>query len=178
MLFLEVAVLDHTGELDDALQLQLAPTAANTRTSERIDQSPGLRPKVLAGGIEQGDALQQHGIVLYPAALRLLDLAVDLLERLGHRREKVLDRLLAKLEIRRRLSAGIAEAYFGQIQKSSIVGREGFGRECLKGLAQLRADILVCPQSLGLNGAVVFEFGLKTGLPCSRDQPSDKASQG
>ena len=41
-LFGEVAVLDHPGEFHDATQLNLAPTAAHVRSSERFDQVAGL----------------------------------------------------------------------------------------------------------------------------------------
>ena len=59
VLLFEVAVLDHACELDDALQLELAPAAADARTLERVHELAGLGAQVLAGGVERRDALQQ-----------------------------------------------------------------------------------------------------------------------
>ena len=42
LLLLEIAVLDHAGELDDALELELAPAAADARTFERVDEAAGF----------------------------------------------------------------------------------------------------------------------------------------
>ena len=70
LLLLEIAVLDHAGELDDALQLQLAPAAADARPLERVDQAPRLGLQILAGRVERRDALQQLRAVLRRAAAR------------------------------------------------------------------------------------------------------------
>ena len=68
-LLFEVAVLDHAGQLDDALQLQLAPAAADARPFERVHELARLGAQVLAGGVERGDALQQLRARLGPAPL-------------------------------------------------------------------------------------------------------------
>ena len=51
----EIAVLDHAGELDDALQLQLAPAAADAGPLERVGEPARLVPQALAGGVERRD---------------------------------------------------------------------------------------------------------------------------
>jgi hypothetical protein len=55
----EVAVRDHPGQLDDALQLQFAPAAANPRTLECVRQSARLVAQRLAVGLERRDPLEQ-----------------------------------------------------------------------------------------------------------------------
>ena len=70
LLLVEVAVLDHAGELDDALQLQLAPAAADAGTLERVDEPARFGLQFLADGVERGDALQEAGAVLHRAVAR------------------------------------------------------------------------------------------------------------
>ena len=47
LLLAEVAVVDHAGELDDALQLHLAPAAAHVRGAERGHEVARLRAQAL-----------------------------------------------------------------------------------------------------------------------------------
>ena len=51
----EVAVVDHPGELDDALQLHLAPAAADVRGAERGDEAARLGAQAL---LSFGDGAQ------------------------------------------------------------------------------------------------------------------------
>ena len=46
----EVAVLDHPGELDHALELQLAPPPADLRRAQGVDQLTGLAAELLGAG--------------------------------------------------------------------------------------------------------------------------------
>ena len=100
------------GELDDALQLELAPAAADAGTLERVGQAPRLVAQTLPGGVERGDLLHELRAGLDAPALGVLDLAVDLIERLRHRREQVLDRLLARVDVAGGLGARVAQAAF------------------------------------------------------------------
>ena len=86
---LEVAVLDHPGDLDHALQLHLAPLAADVRRAERGDE--------VAGALgERRDLLLERAVVLAARLLERLRLQVDLLERLLDRLDQLLDRELAR----------------------------------------------------------------------------------
>ena len=51
----EVAVVEHAGELDDALQLHLAPAAADVRGAQRGDEAAGLGAELL---LALGDVAQ------------------------------------------------------------------------------------------------------------------------
>ena len=82
------------------------------------------------------DALQQLRAGLEPPALGLLDLAIDLVERLRDRREQVLDRLLAGVDIGGRLRARFAQTGFGEIEKRPVVGLQRLGGQRLEGFAQ------------------------------------------
>ena len=112
VLLREVAVLDHAGELDDALQLELAPAAADAGPLERVGEAPRFVAQVLPGGVERRDLLHQLRAALDAPALGVLDLAIDLLERLGHRREQILDRLLARVDVGRSLRSALRAGAF------------------------------------------------------------------
>ena len=178
VLLLEVAVLDHAGELDDALQLQLAPAAADAGPLQRVDQAAGFVAEAPARRYRATRCAAAAGRRFDAPALGLLDLAIHLLERPGHRRQQILDRLLALRRYPRSPGCALRRAVLRPDRETPVVGSERIGAKRLEGLAELRADILVRLQSLGLNGAIALELGSKTGLPDSRDQPSDKSSQG
>ena len=86
-LFLEVAVFDHSGKLDDALELKLAPAAADTGPLERVDETRRLAAEILSSRVQRRDALHELRTALNPAALGFLYFTIDLLERGGHRRK-------------------------------------------------------------------------------------------
>ena len=81
LLLVEVAVLDHAGELDDALELQLAPAAADAGALQRVDQPRRFAAQVAAHRVERAQPLHERRARLDAAALGILDLAIDLLER-------------------------------------------------------------------------------------------------
>src|SRR5207247_2680340 len=69
----EMAVLHHACELDDALQLQLAPPPPDARTFQRVHQARRLHLKVLSHEIERGNSFNQLGARFNAPALRFLD---------------------------------------------------------------------------------------------------------
>src|SRR5205823_12029799 len=91
--------LHHARKLDDALQLKLAPAAANAWTLERVGEPTRLVAQILAYRIERRDFLQQLRAGFDPPALGVLDFAVHVSERLHHRREKIFDRRLPGIDI-------------------------------------------------------------------------------
>src|SRR5262249_14488526 len=83
----EVAVLDHPGELDDALQLHLAPAPAHVWRPERRDQVAGLLPQpVLALG-DGPEQLGDRADLLHPLLLERARLLLVAVERLADRLE-------------------------------------------------------------------------------------------
>ena len=146
-LLVEVAVLDHPGELDDALQLELAPAAADAGPLERVGEAPRLVAQALAGGVERDDPLHQLRARFDAAALGVLDLAVHLLERLRHRRQQILDRLLARVDVAGGLRARFAQTRFGQREERFVVGLERVGAERLERVAQLRLGLARTPSA-------------------------------
>ena len=103
--------------------------------------------------VVSSDAMRcdQRRARLDAAAFGLLDLAVDLLQRFRHRREQVLDRLFAGVDIGGRFSARLAQPRFGEIEKRPIVGVQRLGGQRLECLAQLRFGFVVGLEPLGVD---------------------------
>ena len=121
LLLVEIAVIEHAGELDDPLQLELAPAAADTGPLQRIDQTAGFGLQLAAGRVERRDALQQRRALLDAPALGVLDLAVHPIERGLHRREQILDRFLAGVDVRCRLGSGGAQPLSARWRNASLL---------------------------------------------------------
>jgi len=153
VLLLEIAVLHHPGELDDAFQLELAPAAADSGALQRVGQAARFVAEALPGGIQRHDALEQLGPRFDAAALGVPDFTVHLLERPGHRRQQIFDRLLALVDIRGCLGARFAQARLSEGEECFVVGSECVGAEGLKGFAQPRFAVLVCFEALRKHGA-------------------------
>jgi len=93
----EVAVLAQTGQLDHALQLQLAPGAPHLRLAQRRDQSGGLPAQVLAGESHLAHLVAQVDRHRDPFLLHLGEPVVEPLQALAYRREQLVGGLLAGL---------------------------------------------------------------------------------
>ena len=136
VLLFEIAMLHHPGELDDAFELQLAPSAADPRPLEGIDQPRRLAAQRLSHAVERGDFVKQLGAGLQTMALGVFDLALDLFECGLHRREQILDCALALVDVRRGLGARLAQPRFGQVEERFVVRPKSLGAERLKSVAQ------------------------------------------
>ncbi len=137
------------------------------RTPGRLSASveaPRLVAQALSGGVERGNPLHQLRAALDASPLGVLDLAVHLVERLRHRREQILDRLLARVDIAGRFAARFAQTRFGEGKKCLVVGLERVSTQCLKGFAQLALSLIVRPETLRVHGAIFLELGPKTDV--------------
>ena len=171
LLLFEVAVLDHAGQLDDAFELQLAPAAADTRTLERIDQPSRFGLQVFANRIERRDTLQQARAVLHAPALRILDLAVHTFERVRHRGEQIVDRLLARVDIGRGLGARLFEPRLGEMEERFVVLVEGLGAQRGKGIAEPGFSVRVGFQPFRVNGPIRFQLRPHSGEDRASGEP-------
>ena len=90
----EVAVLEHSGELDDVPKLSLAPPTADGRRAERVREI--ARPLA-----EQGHLLAERAERLLARTIELLDAEPDVAERLLQRRDRRLELPLGLVEIPR-----------------------------------------------------------------------------
>src|SRR5215470_6467738 len=135
MLLDEVAMLHHAGQLDDAFELQLAPSATDAGTFERVDQFSGLTAQILAGRIERRDPLQQLRARLDTTSLALPELAVDVAECARHRLEQMLDGRLALVDFSCRRRADLAQLRLGQREECFVVALERFVAQRPEGIA-------------------------------------------
>src|SRR6185312_10865073 len=85
-LLLEIAVLEHAGELDHALQLDLTPAAPDVRSPQGGAEVAGLGPQALL-------AFGQRAHLFGERAVRALALAVERLGLLVERPQRDGDRL-------------------------------------------------------------------------------------
>ena len=141
-LLLEIAVLQHAGQLDDPAQLDLPPAPAHGRRPQRGHQ--------VAGGVAQlflrrrdGLHLLADGAVGRPALqLHRPHLRVHLLQRRADRPDHPFDRLLlgelAGLQLGRRLFPNGAKLFGGQRQEILLARAKRFPGHRLKRVAKLR----------------------------------------
>ena len=83
----EVAVVEHPRELDDALQLHLAPAAAHVRRAQGGDEAARLRAQLLLPGRDLAQALADRRHLAGALVLELPRLGLELVQRLLDRRE-------------------------------------------------------------------------------------------
>ena len=197
LLRLEVAVLEHPGHLDDAAQLDLAPAAADVRAvAERADEVAGLAAQLLLRLGERAHLLGERRVGARARDLELLQLAVDLLERLLERRDEVLDRLLALVEILRRLLLQLLELGLRKLEERLLFdasasaasafivvssdGRESVARRASQAAAApmkrpMRTPMTIGPTNargcVGWNGHGDRPFRLERGPERERARP-------
>ena len=99
MLLVEVAVLDHAGELDHLAQLVLAPRPARLRRAKGRHELPRLVLELRGRLAHLVDLGTERGVGIGAFALDVLHLLFDVCQRLFQRRDEQLDRLLALLQI-------------------------------------------------------------------------------
>ena len=136
-LLVEVAVLEHPGELDHALQLHFAPASAHARRAQRADQVLGLEPQLL---LRQPDLFEQRlqlrrvgGVV----PIAVLQRRPELRQRVLDGRDQRVERLLALAEIGRRFLVDVADLLIGQLQELVGARAKRFTGKRLKRIAKL-----------------------------------------
>ena len=81
----------HAGQLDDALQLDLAPPAADLRRAQRADQRAGLHAQVRRRPVQCGDLFAKARVGADPVPLDLLQALLDPQQGVGCRRQQCRD---------------------------------------------------------------------------------------
>ena len=140
VLLVEVAVLEHPGELDDALQLQLAPAAADAGPLEGVGEPAGFVAQALARRVERRDPL--HAAARPSSTRRRSE---SLISRstcssvfaIGASRSSIafLRASMSAVGFRARF----AQTRFGEREKRLVVGLQRVGAQRLERFAQLRS---------------------------------------
>mgnify|MGYP007059387652 CR=1 FL=1 len=182
-LFLEVAVLDHAGELHQAAQRDLSPASAHLGPPQCLDEVLRLLSQHLLVRLHGLELRANASIRLAAGLFQLRNLPLRLLQGIANRLDQVLDRLLAIAEFALGPFVLRAEVLLGQAQERLAVG-----------LQRLVGEVGKCgskPAGGGLEGGVpldlqrvlvldaVFEADDFVPLPIklpAQDQPGDEAA--
>jgi hypothetical protein len=138
----EVAVFDHIRQLDHALELNFAPSAAYVGRAEGGRQPAGFGAELSLGLEQCADLLGQSGISPGAGGLQVLDLAIDLGQRFADGPHQVGDSLLAQRQIATGGFLGMFQAGLGEVQEGLVVGLQGFGRKRLESVGELLAGVI------------------------------------
>ena len=116
-----VDVLGHAGGLDGALELHLAPPAADLRRAQRGDQLGGLLLQLLGGRAHRAHLLQQRGVGAGAVLLDRRQLVLDTVEASRSGRHDCLDGLLALGEVAVGRGLGRGQLRLGQLDERLVV---------------------------------------------------------
>src|ERR1700722_13077311 len=98
-LLVEIAVLEHSGHLHDAPQLELTPAPAGRRSTQRGNEIPGLRLQFVLGFVELLDLLDESGIGVLTVRFEVAQTLLVAVELIAKWSEKLLDRLGASIHV-------------------------------------------------------------------------------
>ena len=141
-LLVEIAVGLHAGDFDHALQLDFSPTAANRWRAQSFHQIAGFCLQRFLRADQRLHLLGERAVSLAAVFFHLLNLAVNLVERVLDGGDQILDCLLAGLEIAFGLALKSLQAGFGEMQKRLVIAFQGFGGEGLEGFAEFFAGAI------------------------------------
>ena len=126
-------------DLDDPLQLHLAPPSANVRGAKGRDEVPGPRAQLLLPVSKCAELLPERAVRLLPRLLERTNVAVDLLERLLQRADVALELRLGELEEGAVVLTKRVRRECGELLLE-VGARAVGGRELLFGRAPLELD--------------------------------------
>jgi hypothetical protein len=150
-------VVEHPSQLTHALELNLTPTSSNRRRPQRVNQGLRLRLERAFGVRHRPDLCGQRPIGLDARELDIVQRPFDLLQCQAHRVHEVGDRLLARLEVRRRMVPQERERSLRLTQKRLVVPAEGLGRQGRKRVAESRVGLLQKSDTFRRRPALQFQ---------------------
>jgi hypothetical protein len=120
-----------------------------------------------------GEAAVGHGA----GGLDLLDLLVDLLQRLPERFDQLADRLLAQLQVPLRRLLELLQGRLGQVEEARVVVLERLRGHGLEGVGEPRLGVSQQAQPLGGGLALFLDGGPEHGGGRTHQEPDEPASQ-
>ena len=131
-LFVEIAILKHTGQLYDATQLNLAPAPANMRSTQSGHQVSGLRLELQLGSGQPPYLLSQFGICSRPRLFDFANLAVNFFQRFLKRLYQLVNRFLPEFQISLCRLLKFLKRGMGQLEKRLVIVFQCITRKRLK----------------------------------------------
>ena len=116
-LFVEVAVLEHAGHLDDAPQLDFAPAAAHRGRPQRAHELLRLFAQAALFFVQARDERRDLDARLGTRHVALADLAIDLRQRVANRRDQLVERLLTASDLADRVFLHVPELLIGELEE-------------------------------------------------------------
>ena len=136
-LLVEVAVLEHAGELHDFAQLHFTPLPAHARRAQRADQVLRFLLQLLLRVPDEAEHRAHARAVVDARLLDFLQLRIHLLQRVFDRRDQGAELLLPPGQIDRGFAVDVADLLIRELQKLIRGGLERGRGQRLEGFTQL-----------------------------------------
>ena len=177
----EVTVLLHSGHLDDALKLHLAPLAAAGGLAQGLDELTGFLMETFLGIDERVDLFLDRRIGAFAGFFDFADAGLHFFEGLGDGLDEVCDGLLTLFKFALGLFLLGFEGGFGQVEELLLGGLEGVVGEGFEGVGEpllelvgfvllllkgfdLGLELALMLQERGFRGSERFELGFEGGF--------------
>ena len=148
-LLLEVAVLEHAGQLDDAAKLDLAPATAHPGRAEGADERLRLVLQLLLRLADRVERRAQAGGVVDAAAVGVGERRRHLRQRVPDRCDERVELLLALAEVGGGQAMDAGDLLVGELEELARAGRQDVGGEGVEGVAQLLLHLADQREALG-----------------------------
>jgi hypothetical protein len=163
LLFEEIAVIEHAGHLDHALELQFAPAAARLRRAQGLDQVAGLVAQLVLGAGQRTHLLGQRGIGIDARLLQALLICCS-----NFSSEVFTGATSSPMACWRFSSSPFAapaalQRGAGKFEEALVVLRQRIGRKRLEGVGEAGAGRFQRGLALGEQGALAFQLALQRG---------------
>ncbi len=158
---LEMAALEHACRFEHAAKLQLSPLAADVGGAQRACEAAGFQLECGLCRGERSKLFSESRVGSGPVTVDLLQLRVDLTERLLERQDEIVDGLLASGEIAGRRLLKLSQLFLCQVEEPLIVPGKRVGGERSEGVFQAFARPLHFGELIRGGPAFGFEQGLQ-----------------
>ena len=137
LLFTEVAMLAHAGELRGSAQLDLPPTAADLGRAQGVHQARGLGRQLVVLGAQATELGRQGRRLFCPNLRQCSLLGPELVQGILHWPHEIRDRLFSALEAAIGALDQLAQPCLGHCEKLFVGPLQGLPRQGLKAVPQM-----------------------------------------
>ena len=137
LLLVEVAVVHHVGEFDDAAQLDFSPASANVRRAQGLHQLARLELQIGLRADQRCDLSRQRSVGFGAFAFHGFDLFIHFVERVGDGFDEGFDGFPTIFELAGCSLLKSLQLRPCQFEESCVVALQRFGGERLEGVLQI-----------------------------------------